>query len=106
MVLPAPIADAVRGMASGGRTSAASLPTLASFTGGTNDRAETIQALRAIAERVSARPSEATSAPMQVTVHAVDSKSFEDFARRNPAAFAKGVQAAIRNGQMTRARAL
>lgn len=35
-------------------------------------------------------------------IHAIDSKSFEEFARKNPKAFATGVQNAVRNGHLSR----
>lgn len=58
MVLPASLAEKIRGMTDGG--------------GGTH----------------------------HYHIHAMDSKSFEDFARRNPSGFAKGVKAAVHHGAL------
>lgn len=106
MVLPAPLADAVRGMASGRGPAAG---TGATTPGGSATAVATAASMAsAIAAAVEkAAMSAAAASPPQTHqhdyhIHAIDSRSLEETLRRNPAAFAAGAKAAARNGHGAR----
>lgn len=102
MVLPAQIADSVRALP-GGLAAAASVN--ASLSGASaqvaNINTGTLDAPRI---RGGGRPGYrrarggGDAAPMNVTIHAIDARSFERFARDNKDAFGKAVKKYARNG--------